>query len=99
MRARILRLAGIGVAAIPLSCGGSSSVPAPASTPPPGCTLGNGTYAATCTRQSTVRLSAYVDQAIEKVIHDYPSVFDLNNEREPGSRQYRVTNVPAYFTE
>lgn len=94
-----------------LSCGGSTPfsnnplptpapTPLPAPTPPPdpialSCPIGMG-YATTTCQRGTAKLGEPVYAAIDKLIKDKPSIFNL--EDEAGAGQFKVLDTEAFFT-
>jgi hypothetical protein len=85
----------------------SAPVPAPTPTPPPqtaptptssrvveqGCTQGQGTAAANCSRQSSLFL-ADLDAAIEQLIREHPEYFNLGEKRGDGG--FRILQRDSY---
>jgi hypothetical protein len=103
----LLMIAGAAILAgfIP-SCGGDSPVkpppvttPAPVLTPPPvtsSCPLGPGSVTASCSPGS-MRLSRYVETAIDLLIREKPSLVDLTSTRPPNTDQYKVLDEEAFL--
>jgi hypothetical protein len=60
------------------------------------CTIGDGSEETTCARGSS-KLSADVEAAINLVVEQQPALFDLTQESEKGTRQYKILDSPAYF--
>jgi hypothetical protein len=105
----IRRSAGFAVLVVlAASCGGSKSptgpapppTPAPAPTPtatPPqaaGCPLGLGSGRFTC-QGDVPGLLPVVEGAIDKLVKDQPSLFDLNNP--PADRSFFIHDVDAFY--
>lgn len=86
-----------------VSCGGGSApisvpTPAPTATSIPICeALGKGTFKATCKASRSPQLGARVDSAIDALIASRPQIFDLGHESTPGTRQYLVLDLKAFF--
>jgi hypothetical protein len=89
------------------SCGGGGSksptgpvptaAPAPTPTPPPqasGCALGLGSGRFTC-QGDVPGLASNVEAAIDKLVTDQPSLFDLNNP--PADRAYFIHDVDSFY--
>jgi hypothetical protein len=60
------------------------------------CSIGPGTEDAVCAKGDT-QLSGAVEASIDLVIQQQPGLFDLKQESEPGNRQYKVLDKPAYI--
>ncbi len=91
-----------------LSCGGSTptSTPvttlAPAPTPGPtvtpvsSCRFGRGITYPDCAK-TVSQLRQDVESAMDRLIRDKPSLFDLSHEYAPGTRAYKVLDRQAYL--
>src|SRR5262245_51100198 len=94
----VLKLVPVAAAALLLGpitsgCGGASGPPpAPTATPKPMCTVGKGTYNATCARGTTLQFGSRVDAAIASVIASNPGYFDLTREATAGAKNYLVNS-------
>lgn len=62
-----------------------------------GCTLGAGDLEARCVRTGASRLLSDYEQAIDLLIQQSPSLFDLKDEAAPGTKAYRVLDKDGFM--
>ena len=60
------------------------------------CPLGMGDVDAACSKSSP-QLAAAIDAAIDRLVRERPSLFDLGEEQGAGTAQYRVLDAEAYL--
>jgi hypothetical protein len=98
-------------AAFAFSCGGgskSSGQPTPVTTTPTttlpdtssqyACSAGNGSEVFDCEREPAGRLFDLVYAAIDRLVHEKPQLFDLQDEAfPPGSGDYKVVDPDGYL--
>jgi hypothetical protein len=60
------------------------------------CSLGYGTDETECSQKKAQHIDA-VDAAIDALVHDAPEIFDLKDDANADTRQYRVLDKQAYL--
>ena len=61
------------------------------------CALGKGDPGAECVRTGASRLLSEYEQAIDLLVQQQPSLFDLKDEAAPGTKAYKVLDKDGYM--